>query len=218
MKNLKFYWLILLIAFAVSFALPANAQAKKVRKKAKVVKKKVARKIAAPKMAVKIGEEDLSSTSDGPVKIGSDNYTPTGSGGGQGSPTTNRPVKVGKNNTVPCEIKSGPVGIIGGSNDNLTTPTENDQQAGGVVNGKASILPKPPYTAAAKAVRASGTVSVQVLIDEEGNVVSANATSGHPLLRAASEKAAREAKFYPTELCGQRVKVSGIIVYNFVAQ
>jgi TonB family protein len=90
--------------------------------------------------------------------------------------------------------------------------------SGGVVNGKATSLPKPPYPAAAKAVRASGTVSVQVLIDENGNVVSASATSGHPLLRSAAEQAARGAKFSPTMLSGQKVKVSGIITYNFVAQ
>lgn len=86
----------------------------------------------------------------------------------------------------------------------------------GVVNGSAVSLPKPPYPAAARAVRASGAVNVQVLIDENGNVVSANAVSGHPLLRQAAEQAARSAKFKPTLLSGQPVKVNGVIVYNFV--
>jgi TonB family protein len=90
------------------------------------------------------------------------------------------------------------------------------QISGGVVNGKALKLAKPVYPPAAKAVRASGAVNVQVLIDEEGNVVSATAVSGHPLLRAASEQAARESKFAPTKLQGVPVKVSGIVVYNFV--
>jgi protein TonB len=88
--------------------------------------------------------------------------------------------------------------------------------SGGVVNGKATSLPKPPYPAAARAVRAAGAVSVQVLIDESGRVVSASAVSGHPLLRQAAEQAARSARFSPTELSGQPVKVSGIITYNFV--
>jgi TonB family protein len=88
----------------------------------------------------------------------------------------------------------------------------------GVVNGSAVSLPKPAYPAAAKAVNASGTVSVQVTIDENGNVISATATSGHPLLQAAAVEAARQAKFKPTLLEGQPVKVSGIIVYNFVSQ
>lgn len=90
------------------------------------------------------------------------------------------------------------------------------QISGGVLNGKATSLPKPPYPPAARAVRASGAVSVQVLIDENGNVVSASAVSGHPLLRAAAAQAARGAKFSPTKLSGQAVKVSGVITYNFV--
>ena len=90
--------------------------------------------------------------------------------------------------------------------------------SGGVINGKASHLVQPPYPPAAKAVHASGTVNVQVLIDESGNVVSASATSGNPLLRAAAVQAARSSKFTPTQLSGQPVKVSGVIVYNFVAQ
>jgi TonB family protein len=86
----------------------------------------------------------------------------------------------------------------------------------GVVNGSAVVLPKPAYPAAAKAVNASGVVSVQVTIDEQGNVISAQAVSGHPLLQAASVAAARQAKFRPTLLEGQPVKVTGIITYNFV--
>ncbi len=88
--------------------------------------------------------------------------------------------------------------------------------SGGVVNGKATNLVKPAYPAAARAVRASGAVNVQVTIDEQGNVISAAAVSGHPLLRAAAVQAARDSKFAPTRLAGQLVKVTGVIVYNFV--
>ena len=88
---------------------------------------------------------------------------------------------------------------------------------GGVLNGKAIALPRPEYPTIARAAHASGTVAVQVLIDEEGNVVSAHAVSGHPLLQAAAVAAAREAKFSPTRLSGQPVKVTGVIQYNFVA-
>ena len=88
---------------------------------------------------------------------------------------------------------------------------------GGVINGKAKSLAKPVYPAAAQAVNAEGAVSVQVIIDEAGNISSANAVSGHPLLRRAAEDAALQSKFAPTALSGQPVKVSGVIVYNFVA-
>lgn len=86
----------------------------------------------------------------------------------------------------------------------------------GVINGSAISLPKPPYPPAARAVRASGAVNVQVTISESGSVISASASSGNPLLRAAAVQAARSARFAPTLLSGQPVKVTGIIVYNFV--
>lgn len=88
----------------------------------------------------------------------------------------------------------------------------------GVINGKAKYLPKPTYTAAAKAIKASGDVNVQVVIDEAGNVVSANAVGGHPLLRGEAERAARNAKFNPTLLSNLPVKVSGVIIYKFSMQ
>jgi periplasmic protein TonB len=90
--------------------------------------------------------------------------------------------------------------------------------SGGVLNGKAISLPKPPYPPIAKQAHASGTVVVQVTIDENGNVISAHAVSGHPLLQAVAVAAARGAKFSPTKLSGQPVKVTGVITYNFVAQ
>lgn len=86
----------------------------------------------------------------------------------------------------------------------------------GVVNSIAVSLPKPPYPAPARAINVSGAVNVQVLIDEKGNVVSAVATSGHPLLKASAVNAARQAKFTPTILSDQPVKVTGVIIYNFV--
>ena len=95
------------------------------------------------------------------------------------------------------------------------TPKKAVTQSMGVLNGKATSLPKPNYPAAAKAVRAAGQVSVQILIDENGNVVSANAVSGHPLLQASAEAAARNARFSPTMLSGQPIKIKGVIIYNF---
>jgi protein TonB len=90
--------------------------------------------------------------------------------------------------------------------------------SGGVLNGKAISLPKPAYPPIARQAHASGTVVVQVTIDENGNVISATPVSGHPLLRAVSAAAARGARFSPTKLSGQPVKVTGVITYNFVAQ
>lgn len=97
-------------------------------------------------------------------------------------------------------------------------PGERAPISGGVLNGKALSLPLPEYPAIAAQAHAAGTVVVQVLIDEAGNVISAHAVSGHPLLQAAAVAAARQAKFSPTSLMGDPVKVSGVITYNFVAR
>ena len=90
--------------------------------------------------------------------------------------------------------------------------------SGGVLNGKAISKPQPAYPPIAKAARAQGTVTVQIVVDESGRVISASAVSGHPLLQQAAVAAARQARFSPTLLSGQPVKVSGVITYNFVLQ
>jgi len=90
--------------------------------------------------------------------------------------------------------------------------------SGGVLNGKAISLPKPAYPLIARQAQLSGTVVVQVTLDEDGNVISAHAVSGHPLLQEVSVAAARGAKFSRTRLGGQPVKVTGVITYNFLAE
>lgn len=144
---------------------------------------------------------------------------------------------VGDVNAVP----TGPVGVVGGVGGGGTggggapkvevsdepppppppAPTPAPKKtvvSGGVLNGKAISKPQPSYPPIAKAARASGTVTVQILVDESGRVVSASAVSGHPLLQQAAVSAARQARFSPTLLSGQPVKVSGVITYNFVLQ
>lgn len=87
---------------------------------------------------------------------------------------------------------------------------------GGVLNGKVVEKPQPLYPTAAKAKWVQGTVTVQVVVDERGKVVSATPVSGPALLQAPAAQAARMARFSPTTLCGRPVKVSGVITYNFV--
>jgi protein TonB len=147
------------------------------------------------------------------------------------------PVAIGTANTeatVSGPIGSGSGGIPGGTGTapapvvNLgdappppPVPTPKKPTApisGGVLNGKAISLPKPAYPAIAKTARASGQVTVQVTIDENGSVISARAVGGHPLLQAAAVAAARQARFSPTKLSGQPVKVTGVITYNFLPQ
>lgn len=89
--------------------------------------------------------------------------------------------------------------------------------SGEVLNGKAIDLPAPAYPAIARQAHASGVVVVQVIIDESGSVIAAHAISGHPLLLAVCVDAAKRGQFSPTKLCGEPVRVTGVIRYNFVA-
>jgi TonB family protein len=88
----------------------------------------------------------------------------------------------------------------------------------GVLNSKALEMPSPEYPVIARSAHASGAVQVQITVDENGQVVAARAISGHPLLQAAAVKAARQASFSPSSVNGEPKKVSGVLVYNFVAQ
>ncbi len=89
------------------------------------------------------------------------------------------------------------------------TPPSSSSNSG-VLNSRAVRLPTPAYPAVARQMRASGEVRVRIAVDERGNVVSARAVSGHPMLRASAESAARQSKIRPN---GQNT--SGELVYNF---
>ena len=89
-----------------------------------------------------------------------------------------------------------------------STPPRNLN--GGVLNGMAVSLPRPIYPPMAKQIGAAGEVRVQVAVDGNGNVVSARAVSGHPLLRSAAETAARQSRMRL-----DAANTTGQIVYNF---
>lgn len=104
-------------------------------------------------------------------------------------------------------------------------PVENDPATGkpkarlitaGILNGKAESLLKPEYPAEARSIGASGTVNIQVLIDEKGKVIRAGALNGHPSLQFAARNAACGSKFAPTTLEKKSIKVSGVITYAFI--
>ena len=104
-----------------------------------------------------------------------------------------------------------------------TTPAPAPQKPSGpitlpsyVLSGKAISKPAPPYPIIAKQAHIQGPVAVQIVIDEQGRVISARATSGNPLLQQAAVQAAYQARFTPTLLSGQPLKVTGSITYNFV--
>jgi len=87
--------------------------------------------------------------------------------------------------------------------------------SGGVLNGTAISLPAPSYPEPARRLRTSGLVTVEVVVDETGKVISAVATGGPMSLRDVAVQAALKARFSPTKLSGQPVKVAGLINYKF---
>ena len=75
------------------------------------------------------------------------------------------------------------------------------------------IVPDSPPLA--RAARISGSVVVEVTLDEAGVVIEARAISGHPLLKDAAVNAARQWQFTPTLLSGVPVRVIGTLAFNF---
>jgi TonB family protein len=99
--------------------------------------------------------------------------------------------------------------------DKSDKPARVGKIYGPLLNRQAIELPQPAYPAAARAVKVEGEVTVHVTIDPDGNVIAAEATSGHPLLRAAAVEAARKAIFKPSLLAGQPTRNEGVVQYTF---
>lgn len=135
----------------------------------------------------------------------SDPQTPPSTSPCETCPSTNTPATpVAENRTPPPAVET-----VKPTTLRVTT---------GVIIAKVIDLPKPAYPMLARHARIQGAVNVQILVDETGKVISAQAVKGSPMLTKAAEDAARRARFTPTRLGDQPVKVQGVIVYNFVLQ
>lgn len=103
----------------------------------------------------------------------------------------------------------------------ITSPSEASNSTStvniGALNNLAVRLATPVYPTSAQKFNIQGMVTVQITLDENGNVTSAKASDGSPLLRSASEDAARKSKFNPARVSNQAVKATGFIIYNFKA-
>lgn len=74
---------------------------------------------------------------------------------------------------------------------------------------------QPVYPPAAKNMRMTGLVKVEVVINESGEVAEVQKTSGPTMLQSAAKDAARRWKFKPFMRDGQPVKATGFINFNF---
>lgn len=99
-----------------------------------------------------------------------------------------------------------------------TTPTATQNVNVGLMNSRATSLTTPAYPQTARQINASGEVRVQISVDEQGNVTTAKAISGHPLLRPSAEAAARQSRFNPVRVGDRNVNATGYLVYNFINQ
>ena len=116
---------------------------------------------------------------------------------------TNQNAKPAPNQTPPAQTPAP------------ATPQSDEPLTGGVINSRAIEMPQPVYPDAAKQKHIRGTVKVDVVIDEKGNVISARATDGPKELREAAVEAAKKARFNPARLHGALIKQTGTLVYKF---
>lgn len=86
---------------------------------------------------------------------------------------------------------------------------------GGVLNGRIECGILPEYSQPVKDKNISGWVTVNIVVDYDGKVISAKAGKGHPLLMESAIKAACQTRFSPTLLGGENYKVKGVLMYKF---
>lgn len=73
----------------------------------------------------------------------------------------------------------------------------------------------PAYPALAAKARVSGTVVLEVVVGEEGDVTDVKVSSGHPLLTGAAVEAVRQWRYSPTLLNGEPVAVLATVTVVF---
>jgi periplasmic protein TonB len=123
---------------------------------------------------------------------------------------------------VPGGVMGGVVGgVIGGTGTMAppppaARPVQKVVRVGGNVKApRQTYSVNPVYPPLAREARIWGTVVVDALIDEHGNIVQARVVSGHPLLIDAALKAVLQWKYEPTTLNGQPVSVELQVQVHF---
>jgi len=84
-----------------------------------------------------------------------------------------------------------------------------------VLRKAAIALPEPQYPANAELARASGPVQVELIIDQNGVVTTARATSGNPMLYEAATSAASKARFLMSAFSDRPTGAYSVLTYNF---
>ncbi len=93
---------------------------------------------------------------------------------------------------------------------------KNNKVADDDITSSVAKLPKPEIPQNLKWTKKDGLVNVEFAVNEKGDVLTAKAVSGLAALKKPSETAALESKFSPPTFEGEALRMSGVIVYNFV--
>jgi len=114
-------------------------------------------------------------------------------------------------------------GVIGGTGTSIPIPPPQQSATKRIVRVGSNIKAprqiysvQPEYPVLARQAHVSGTVVVNAVIDEHGNVVGARALSGHPSLIPAALKAVLQWKYEPTLLNGTPVAVEMEVTVHFL--
>ena len=123
---------------------------------------------------------------------------------------------------VPGGVAGGQLGgVFGGTGTSVPIPPPQPAAKRIVRVGSSLKAPRqiysiqPDYPPLARQAHVWGTVVVNAVIDEHGNVVQARALSGHPLLISAALKAVLQWKYEPTLLSGTPVAVEMEVTVHF---
>jgi protein TonB len=123
---------------------------------------------------------------------------------------------------VPGGVAGGQLGgVFGGTGTSVPIPPPQPAAKRIVRVGSNLKAPRqiysiqPEYPSLARQAHVWGTVVVNAVIDEHGNVVQARVLSGHPLLISAALKAVLQWKYEPTLLSGTPVAVEMEVTVHF---
>jgi periplasmic protein TonB len=143
------------------------------------------------------------------------NASPVSAGGNE---TTNTPVGEKsvdtENDTPPPTVekpKTLPTPEIPVSNNVVS----NDPVSIGSLKEYATRTVQPSYPAIAKSMRMTGTVKIDFIVDEKGDVTTIQSSTGPDMLKRAAIDALKKWKFKPFERDGQPAKATGFVSFNF---
>lgn len=92
--------------------------------------------------------------------------------------------------------------------DEFTSVSDPNAKVDRNIQGRALSIPRPDYSAEARANRISGSVVMKIRVNEAGTVIETKSLCGHPLLVRGSEPAVWKARFEPAVVNGRPARLT----------